>query len=125
MNVRMVLILINAVVVAVFVLAVASTMSAAEPNSKTDSVTGQTPQANRPHYESFVTRLQKQWRVNPLIAERHNLQTGWENPACGPGRTTALGEGWPDTQIKCVQSCLKDISLDNPGAILQCRRNCL
>jgi hypothetical protein len=125
MDGRKVSLAINAVVVAVLVVAGGWTMSAAEPDNAAGVITKSFSQTNRSPYNSFMERLRKEWRVDPLIAERHNLKTGWENPACGPGGGVSIGASQADSHIKCVLSCLKDISLDNPNAILLCRRGCL
>lgn len=81
-------------------------------------------------YESFLEKLQKEWRVDPLIAERHHLSsTGWENPACGPGITTqqrpATAGGGLDPKAKCLEACVQRMSLDNPNGVLLCRSGCM
>jgi hypothetical protein len=85
--------------------------------------------AGQSHYQTLTQRLQKLWRVNPLIANSHNLYTtGWGTPACAPSGKqlsgTAAGVGVTSTE-KCAQKCLQGTSWGSPNGLLFCRIGCL
>jgi hypothetical protein len=84
--------------------------------------------ANANNYEPFAQRVRRQWHVNPSIAEAHSFPGGWDTAACAqiPGKIGSITAGAvSETTVRCVISCLKSSSLDNPNEILACRRSCL
>ncbi len=107
--------------------ACAWTAQAAQPDYASSKTGPQVAQTSASHYESFMERLQKQWRVDPLIADAHSLSsTGWENPACAPRSSGQAGAAnVSDPTAKCVEMCMKGVSLENPNGLLFCRRSCL
>jgi hypothetical protein len=86
-------------------------------------------QASPPHYQYLMERLQQQWRVDPLVADAHNLlSTGWATPACAPrgqGPIRATPEGGADSTEKCIQRGMNGSSLTNQNGVLLCRSSCL
>ncbi len=117
-----------ALITALFLSATWSAL-AAEPGTTTLTTGSPFAQSSPSHYQSLTERLQKQWRVDPLVAEAHNLSsTGWGTAACAPRgsgltQTPAVGAGSSTEQ--CLQQCTKRTSLGVPNGILLCRSSCL